>query len=379
MEATRKKKDPLKVSKFDAIANSWPSSSQSEIKGILVIKDREVSVSAYLYEEAGKKAFQGQYFVRMHASQPLSLYWNDPFKILDRKSGTTFFEGRVLYPFEGETKQKEIKKRLELLQELMGDEKGMVLAKTRLRGVKGLAERELAGFSSLSKDTLLKLSRQLEGEGKVRILSFSPLFLLSQESFNFLCARILAFLTESHEKHPEDFGVLPERIQKRFGLPQRILILALKHLSREGQISENGKNIALRDFHPQPSPEEEELLEDMEEMYLEGELQSVSLEELQKRFRLSRKRLNRMLSFLVERRKIVLGKDGFLLHSKWLDEVIQAVRSSEKNELSVSDFKQMTGLTRKYAIPLLELLDRMGVTRRKGSIREIIQDVDDEK
>jgi len=32
----------------------------------------------------------------------------------------------------------------------------------------------------------------------------------------------------------------------------------------------------------------------------------------------------------------------------------------------------MTGLSRKYAIPLLELLDQMGVTRRKGSLREIL-------
>jgi selenocysteine-specific elongation factor len=78
----------------------------------------------------------------------------------------------------------------------------------------------------------------------------------------------------------------------------------------------------------------------------------------------------------VERRKIVLGRDGFLLHSKWLDDVILAVRSSGKKELSVSDFKQMTGLTRKYAIPLLELLDELGVTRRKGPVREIIQDGD---
>jgi selenocysteine-specific elongation factor len=153
-------------------------------------------------------------------------------------------------------------------------------------------------------------------------------------------------------------------------------VLALKHLSRAGQISESERSVALRDFYPLPSPEEEKLLEDMEEMYLEGEFHSVSLEEMQKRFRLSKKRLNRMLSFLVERRKIVLGKDGFLLHSRWWDEVIQAIRSSEKKELSVYDFKQMTGLTRKYAIPLLELLDQMGVTRRRGPTREIIQDVD---
>jgi selenocysteine-specific elongation factor len=79
-----------------------------------------------------------------------------------------------------------------------------------------------------------------------------------------------------------------------------------------------------------------------------------------------------MLSLLIERKKIVLGKDGFILHSRWLDEIIREVRNSGKKELTVSEFKTMTGLTRKYAIPLLELLDQMRVTKRKGSIREIL-------
>jgi len=61
-----------------------------------------------------------------------------------------------------------------------------------------------------------------------------------------------------------------------------------------------------------------------------------------------------------------------ILHSKWLDEIISRIEKSKKRELTVADFKELTGLTRKYAIPLLELLDQMGVTRRKGRIREIL-------
>lgn len=366
----------MKFSDFDAVVNSWPSPSQSTIKGYLVIKDWETSVSVYRYNEEGGGGLPDQHFISIHAGQPLSLAWNDAFKILDRKNGSVLFEGRVLLPFDGEIKQKGIKRRLELLRGLSGDEKEMVLAKTRSHGVNGFTEIDLAEFSSLTKDVLLKLSRELEGEGKIRILSFSPLFLLSQDSFDFLCKRVLAYLSEFHDKYPEDFGVAPEKIQKRFGLPLRVLALVLKHLNRAGQICENEKGVALKDFYPLPSPEEEKLLEDMEAMYLNGERRSVSLSEMQKRFCLSKKKLDRMLFFLVERCKIVLGKDGFLLQSRWLDEVIQEIRSSGKEELSVSDFKKMTGLTRKYAIPLLELLDQMGVTRRRGPTREIIRDVD---
>jgi hypothetical protein len=40
--------------------------------------------------------------------------------------------------------------------------------------------------------------------------------------------------------------------------------------------------------------------------------------------------------------------------------------------LTVGEFKDLTGLSRKFAIPLLELLDEMGVTRRRGATREIL-------
>jgi selenocysteine-specific elongation factor len=79
-----------------------------------------------------------------------------------------------------------------------------------------------------------------------------------------------------------------------------------------------------------------------------------------------------MLSLLIERKKIVQGKDGLILHSRWLDKIISRIKKFGKRELTVADFKEMTGLSRKYAIPLLELLDQVGVTRRKGSLREIL-------
>lgn len=102
-------------------------------------------------------------------------------------------------------------------------------------------------------------------------------------------------------------------------------------------------------------------------MTIKGELQSISMEQLKEKFRLSSKRINQLLSILINRKKIVQGQDGFILHSSWLDELIQKIRETGKAELTVLEFKQMTGLTRKYAIPLLELLDQIGVTRKVGS------------
>ncbi len=374
--AIHSRSQPKIFTDFEAVVDSWPHPLKSTVKGILAIKGREIPVTLHRYDEEGKESLPDRHFVRINTGQSLSLCWGESFKVLELKNRDVVLQGRVLIPNAGDIKIKGIKRRLELLKGFSGDAKEMVLASTRLGGVKGLTEKEFAEFSSLSRDGLLKISRQLEEEGKLRILSFSPLFLLSQESVDFLCRRILAFLSEFHEKHPEDFGLSPAKIQKRFGLPRRVLALVLKQLHRKGQISQSEESVALGDFLAHPFPEEERLLREMEVMSIEGELRLVSLAKLQKRFGLSKKKLDRMLAFLVERRKIVLGKDGFFIHSRWLDDVIQKIRNSEKKELSVSDFKQMTGLTRKYAIPLLELLDEMSITRRKGPTREILGERD---
>jgi hypothetical protein len=69
---------------------------------------------------------------------------------------------------------------------------------------------------------------RLEEEGKARILGFSPLFLLSQESFDFLCGRILEFVGQYHAKHPESRGVGGRSSEVRASRDRQQL--ALKHL-----------------------------------------------------------------------------------------------------------------------------------------------------
>jgi selenocysteine-specific elongation factor len=107
-------------------------------------------------------------------------------------------------------------------------------------------------------------------------------------------------------------------------------------------------------------------------MCYRGEFQSVSLEEIRRQFHLSQERLEKLLSLLTERKKVIQGPEGLFIHSLWLDDIIVRVRALGKKEMTVAKFKELSGLSRKYAIPLLELLDQMGVTRRHGPVREIL-------
>jgi selenocysteine-specific elongation factor len=254
----------------------------------------------------------------------------------------------------------------------VGSEKERLAAVCRSRGVRGVRSRDLVDLGYLSEEKLARLGEELEAEGKVKILSFSPLFLISRESFEYLCEKIVGYLEEFHKRHPSLKGVPAEKLKARFGVSQIVLRLAVKTLEKAGQVRTARERLMLASHVETLSPQEEKILQKLEELYFRGAFRTVALDEIRKEFRLSEGRLDRLVSILAERKKIIEGPEGLYIHSHWLDQTIDKVRALDKKEMSVGEFKELTGLSRKYAIPLLELLDQMGVTRRKGAVREIL-------
>jgi selenocysteine-specific elongation factor len=340
-------------------------------QAVFIIRGQKVSVALRFYEPE-IKAKAGRFYIQVSTRRPLSLKWNDPFEVWDHEKRECIGRGVVLNPFLPEKGKFRKEARINLLSALSASEEDMLIGLSREKGTQGLREQEIEEFASLGEERILRLAEKLEKEGKIKIVSFSPLFMISQESFEFLGQKILAFLEQIQQKHPGQRGVALERIKKRFDLSEKILILAVRTLERTGKVREVGPRLSLPSPDISLSPEEDKILQRLEEMCLKGEFQSVSLEEIQREFRLSAERLERLLTLLIERRKIIPGPEGLYIHARWLDDIIGKVRALGKKELTVAEFKAMTGLSRRYAIPLLELLDQMGVTRRQGPVREIL-------
>jgi hypothetical protein len=114
------------------------------------------------------------------------------------------------------------------------DDAEKLLALAYEKGLKGLRENEAKIFLPLNSADLLSLSQKLEEEGRLRILSFSPLLWISRESLDYLSQKILLFLSQYHKKHPKENGVSLEKIKKRFDVPSKILVLTLRTLIHEG-------------------------------------------------------------------------------------------------------------------------------------------------
>jgi selenocysteine-specific elongation factor len=336
----------------------------------ILVHDQKVPISLRLYDfGAGTEGLQ---IALLESRRPLDLKWRDSFELLDGETHKPIGSGCVLNPFPSAKGRPAWQGDQALLRALDGSEKDMLEALCRKKGIRGLRERDIGLFCRLSPETLRRLSEDLEEEGRVKILAFAPLFLISQESFNFLGEKIVAYLEQHYERRPTLRGVPVDKVRKRFDVSEKILHLAVRTLEKGGQVLQVRNRLVLPSRDVPLSPHEEKILQKLEEMCYRGEFQSVSLESIGREFRLSAERLERLLSVLTERRKVVQGPEGLFIHARWLDDIIGQVRALGKKELTVADFKAMTGLSRKYAIPLLELLDQMGVTRRRGATREIL-------
>ena len=80
------------------------------------------------------------------------------------------------------------------------------------------------------------------------------------------------------------------------------------------------------------------------------------------------------MTLLLRDKVLVKISDELVFHRDALEELRRqmAAFKVKSTKIDVAKFKEMTGVSRKYAIPLLEYLDRERVTRRVGDAREIL-------
>jgi len=89
--------------------------------------------------------------------------------------------------------------------------------------------------------------------------------------------------------------------------------------------------------------------------------------------RIDSAQLRKFITILLRERILVrLGDDSLCVHQTALGSLRESVRSMRGRTIDIAAFKELTGVSRKYAIPLLEYLDRERVTRRQGDLRIVL-------
>ena len=363
--------------RFEAVASQPLGSASKIIKGVLRHRRNTYSVEVIVYSQNQQDLIDKNIYLRLIVNPAISLKWNDEveveFYLANRFKKTINL--RILGPALFSYSLPRMTKHLAWLQVMSGSLKEALEGLALKKGSQGLGESEIKFFFALPLKKLKLILEEGEGEGRWKILNHHPYLIYHPQILNFLEQKILRRLTKYHQQQPDDLGMTISKMRKNLGISARATSYLANRLTAKGLLRRREDYFYLPEFQPQLTAQEIEILKQMETSILKGDLLSLSVDKLQQRTGLPRRKLNMLLTMLIDQQKIIKSKDGYYLHYQWLEELIKKIRASGQKEITITEFKQLTGLSRKYAIPLLELLDQIGVTRRKTpSVREILPD-----
>lgn len=145
-------------------------------------------------------------------------------------------------------------------------------------------------------------------------------------------------------------------------------LVAARDLTQTGDlIKRAGREITL-------TPDEARAKEQIEQAFARAGLTAPSVKDVLASLAVEGKRAQKILQILLRERVLIKVTEELVFHCAAMQELRgKLAEYKEKNgeHLPIAAFKELSGVSRKYAIPLLEYLDRERVTRRVGDARVI--------
>ena len=122
------------------------------------------------------------------------------------------------------------------------------------------------------------------------------------------------------------------------------------------------------------SAEEERARKTIEQAFSSAGLKVPLLKDVLAALSIDRARSQKIMTLLLREGVLVKLADELVFHRTALEQLRRIViaEKTKTPRIDVGRFKDLAGVTRKHAIPLLEYLDRERVTRRVGDLREIL-------
>ena len=240
-------------------------------------------------------------------------------------------------------------------------------------GESGLDAGRLAARATLPLPALLEA---LRAAGPLVVLGAEPGVVIASAALAALAERAVAAVAAFHAQQPLRPGMpreeLRERVFAHAAAPAFERVLG--DLERAGRLRLLPDVVALARHEVKLSAGEEEARQLLVDSAQAAALAGVELPALAASSGKDPRLLERVCRVLVGERVLARVGEGLLVHREHLDRLKRDVRERwpSGSKLEVSAFKDMTGLSRKYVIPLLEFLDRERVTRRAGNDRIVL-------
>jgi selenocysteine-specific elongation factor len=251
-----------------------------------------------------------------------------------------------------------------------GSPEAVVEEHVRHAGGGGVRIGPLSGRVPFGPERLRNLLDALQGGG--RIVAIDRDWFVHPESLGRVRALALAALERFHRASPLRPGMSREELRGRAGAAdERVFAHLLAALEAEGVVRADRDKVRLASHEVRLTGEQQKAADRLEQDYLGAAAAPPSPEEALARAGLSGDEEHELFQLLVETRKLVRVKESLYFHARALDAIQDKLVAMlrERKEIGPGDIKDLLGISRKYAIPLLEFFDSRRVTARVGERR----------
>ncbi|HKC64156.1 MAG TPA: selenocysteine-specific translation elongation factor [Pyrinomonadaceae bacterium] len=357
-----------------------PRSLRSRARVRVHLGAAEVLARVRVQEEAGEIMPGKSGFAQLRLESPVVALPHERFIIRSYSPQVTIAGGRVIDSQATRHRGREmalVRAHLETLATV--DRVDQFAVFVEMAGESGMRRAEIAARTGWTDEVLEDTARRAKENDKV--VDAEGVY-VAKSIFDQMAHDAFEEIAAYHKREPLERGISRETLrERRFAraAPETFRAL-LSHLESAGRVVSEKEFVRAASHTLSLSPSEARLRSSLEKVYRDAALEAPTFEEAVARASAansSREHARKILQLLIDDRLLVRVSPDLFFHRAALDSLVAklreyAVRHEPERMIDVPTFKEIAGISRKYAIPLLEYFDRERITRRAGDKRIIL-------
>nr|WP_245840075.1 selenocysteine-specific translation elongation factor [Sutcliffiella horikoshii] len=234
------------------------------------------------------------------------------------------------------------------------------LRKNKLLEPKDILEE--TGLSKMELDSLLEVGKLIKIKDKYYTCS---------ENVKATSHQVTSYIHAFHEANPLKAGVAKAEILSNFSnsVPKDLVENVLQSLQGDGKLKRHDSLLYDAGFEPHFPPAWKKRMEQVVTRIEGDALTPKPYEQYGREAGLPEKELRDLQHYLIRQKKVYELDEKYLVSVKSIESSVSKLKKKCLKEIELSGVKEELGLSRKYLIPYMELLDALQITKRKDSVR----------
>jgi selenocysteine-specific elongation factor len=357
-----------------------PRSLRSRARVRVHLGAAEVLARVRVLEETGEIAPGAQGFVQLRLESPVVALPGERFIIRSYSPAQTIAGGLVLDPLAAKHRGREATQARARLSSLVTADRATQFALfVETSTERGLRLEDIAARTGWLDELLDQSAAEAVARGTV--VNAENVY-IGSAAFERLSRAALEEIEAHHKREPLARGLPRETLRERHFAHNgpEIFRAVITHLERSGALVSERELVRAAGHTLTLSPADAILRDRLEQVYLDAALEAPGFDEALARAGGkpgSREHGRKILQMLIDGGQLLRVHQDLFFHRQALDQLIRKLRdygerAGPERLIDVAAFKELAGVSRKYAIPLLEYLDRERITRRAGDKRMIL-------